>query len=172
MYKSMMALIAGLGLLGLVAAPPLAHADVITTGTFHFTVTSGSPAPTGSFVWNATTGTWNSFTVDWDGVVFDLAPRISDLSFLERGEIWCGAGELNFTVYPCAVPGNFNLGSIYSPATDPFAFTDQLAGAYGYYAVTTTTTTTAVPEPGPLGMMFAGLGVLGLFLTRRRVRRL
>jgi hypothetical protein len=49
---------------------PYAHADSITDGTLYFTVTSGSPAPSASFVYDNTTGTMTSLTVDWDGAVF------------------------------------------------------------------------------------------------------
>ena len=42
-------------------AVPYAHADSFTDGTIDFTVTAGSPAPTGSFVFDNTTNSTNSF---------------------------------------------------------------------------------------------------------------
>lgn len=50
---------------------PLAHATIVN-GTLNFTVDNGSPAPTGSYVFNTTTNNWNNFTVNWDGGCFQF----------------------------------------------------------------------------------------------------
>jgi len=61
------------------ASGTYAQADSIIDGTFTFTEPANLiyPVPTAaSFVWDSTTSTWKSFTVDWDGAVFNL-PRFS-----------------------------------------------------------------------------------------------
>lgn len=53
---------------------PNAHADSITDGTINFTVSSGSPAPTGSFSFDNTTNAFTSVDVEWDGGGFLFSP--------------------------------------------------------------------------------------------------
>jgi len=153
---------------------PYAQADSITDGTFNFTVTSGSPAPTGSFVWDNTTSTWDSFIVDWDGAVFNYGKVFAGTNFtlsrLPASSEWCAAGPANLTS-SCAGPANFCLGilpdSIGGCAgiiPEHPTFTDGFAGANGKYTVTETTVTT--PEPSSFALILLGLGAL--LVTRKR----
>lgn len=143
---------------------PCAYATIID-GTLNFTVTNGSPAPTGSFVWNSSTSTWNDLTVDWDGAVFNFAPLIPNLGLLAGGGTWCAAGPANVTS-SCALPANLELiqSTIQTIPEQP-TFTDGDAGANGAFTVAQTV---AAPEPGSLGMMLVGLGALVFFWVRRR----
>jgi PEP-CTERM motif len=135
-----------------------------TLGTLNFTVASGSPTspiPTASFVYDDTTNTLTSYTVDWDGAVlnYNVSPfNEQALAMFSAPGSWCGT--VGPEPHPCPV-GNFDLNgflvALPSGAAD--------ATAFGTYTVTTTTTT-AVPEPGTLSLL--GLGALGLWTKRRR----
>src|SRR5215472_4363155 len=81
-----------------VCGAPVAHADSFTDGTLHFTVTSGSPAPTGSFVFDNTTNMYTSFKVDWDGAVFDFGSEFNGSNaVLENSGSWCATAPANFS---------------------------------------------------------------------------
>lgn len=151
-----------------------AYADAIIDGTFNFTVTGGSPTPTGSFVWDSTTSTWNSFTVDWNGAVFNFAGIIGNLADLPTSGGWCAAGPAIRNSPPCPlprvfpdpVPGSINLFKFPSGApVAPGLFTDVTAAAGGNYTVTETTP--GVPEPATVGLLFLGLASVG-FARRKR----
>ncbi len=59
-------------LLALMIAPNV-HADLTTTYTIHFSLVGGGPLPTsGSFVYDSTTNQFLSFTVQWNGLTYDL----------------------------------------------------------------------------------------------------
>jgi hypothetical protein len=153
--------------LAIVICASFAHADTIIDGTFNFTVTSGSPAPTGSFMWDSTTSTWNSFTVDWDGAVFNFAPLFPNLAVLATSGSWDAAGPANVTD-PITPPGNFNLNGV--PTGSEFGtFTDFVAGANGTYTVTESRT---VPDTGStFGLLSLSLIAL-LGATRLRFLQL
>ena len=149
-----------LAALSLAVFSPTAHADAITDGTLTFTVGFGGPTPTGSFVYDDTTNTWTSFTVDWDGVVFDFGVPLNGskttlADFNAISPEWCGEApdELQGTL--CTAAGTFNIGSMFEIGPEPpVTFTDETAVAFGTYTVTETAVT--VPEP-PIGR---GLPVL------------
>lgn len=160
---------------------PYANADSITDGTLNFTVTSGGPAPTGSFTLDNTTSTFTSFTVDWDGAVFNFAPFFNGAAgpfltseYLLPGK-WCAAGPsaISFALQAgnCA-PWNFTLGLevlTTGPTVEAVAsFADPFAGASGTY--TLTETAAATPEPNSLVLVLAGLGTLTFVVSRRRIR--
>jgi len=127
-----------------------AHADSITNGSLYFTVTSGSPAPTATFIYDDTTNTLTNFTVDWDGAVFNFASVIT-LAKLGSSGGWCAAGSSGLP--PCGFSESFDLnGFIASPEAD--TFTDPNAGAGGGYSVIET----AVPEPSSIALILLGLG--------------
>jgi hypothetical protein len=137
---------------------PYAHADSTIDGTLNFTVSSGSPTPSGSFVFDNTTSTFTSFTVDWDGAVFNFAAEGITLGELANGN-WCGQGPAN-TTSPCApeifsLSGSAFLGSIFTPA-EGGTFTDPSAFAAGTYTVTETVV--GAPEPSSVALMLAGIG--------------
>lgn len=145
----------------LAVGAPYAHADSITNGSLYFTVTSGSPAPTATFVYDDTTNTLTSFTVDWDGAVFNFASLIT-LTKLGSSGGWCAAGPSGLP--PCGFSGSFDLnGFIGAPEAD--TFTNSYAGAGGGYSVIET----AVPEPSSIALILLGLGCLAT--ARKRVQR-
>lgn len=136
----------------------VAHSASITDGSLYFTVTSGRPAPTATFVYDDTTSTLTSFTVDWDGAVFNFASVIT-LAKLGSWGGWCAAGSSGLP--PCGFSGSFDLnGFIAFPQSD--TFTNIFAGAGGGYSVIET----GVPEPSCIALMLLGLG--GLAMARKR----
>jgi hypothetical protein len=148
-------------------AAPNAHADSITDGTFNFTVTIGSPTPTGSFVLDETTSTFTSLTVNWDGAVFTnfeilgFSLNAATLDDILAGGGWCAAGPADFSP-SCAEPASF---AAFGGETTPEAltFTNIFAEARGTYRVTETAV--ATPEPSSLVIMLSGVG---LFAVRKR----
>jgi hypothetical protein len=146
---------------------PNANADSITDGTFIFNVITGNPTPTGSFIWDSTTSTWISFTVDWNGAVFNFALTVPDLSALEPTEDWCASAPLNEN--PCVAPTNFLLNQ--TPPSAPYIAsspgpwkvpTDAATGTY-----TVTETVVGTPEPSSYALMLLGVGLV--FLMRKRI---
>jgi hypothetical protein len=155
---------------------PHAEADSLLDGTFYFSVNSGSPAPTGSFVFDQTTNTWTSFAVNWDGVVFNFASvGIRDPAVLSIHGTWCGAG-ISSSSSACTLSSFFVLAP---PAFMVHAgtgfFTDPSAVASGYYMIKETAAvgsepTVATPEPSSLALaMMAGVAIL--LTLRKRKRR-
>jgi hypothetical protein len=144
---------------------PNAHADSIIEGTLNFTVLSGGPTPTGSFIFDITVNYFTSFTVDWNGGVFDYAAVFNSLGLpvAVQGASWCAAAQDKF-FYPCAPVGaTFILnGQFRTP--NVASFIDPFAGANGTYTVTETLV--PAPEPSSLALMLAGVGLV--FAMRRR----
>jgi MYXO-CTERM domain-containing protein len=139
---------------------PYAHADSITDGTLYFTVTSGSLAPTASFVYDNTTSSFTSFTVYWDGVAFNFASLLT-LTKLGSSGGWCAAAPNG--VPACGFPASFDLnGFIETYQADTFL--NLSAVAAGGYSVETTT-----PEPNLGGLVLLGLGA---FAALRKSLRL
>ena len=146
-------------------AVPTAHADVITDGSFTFTATFGSPDATGgSFVFDDTTDTYSTFTVNWDGVVFDWTDFSNTL--ISTTGTWCAAAPDE--VASC--DDRMSTFSFSNVNDDSFSgsFTNVDGMANGTYTVTETVTTTT-PEPGLLGLMLTGIGVL--VVLRKRIAR-
>jgi hypothetical protein len=133
---------------------PTAHADSITNGTFNFTVTIGSPPPTGSFVWDSTTSTWNSFSIDWDGLVFNFAPLFPNLGALPTTGTWRANANVTLEI--------FAIGqTIQSITTPPI----PINLAQGTYSVTETVV--GAPEPSSVALMLLGVGLV--FVMRKRI---
>ena len=49
----------------------------LITDNINFSLTGGSPAPSGSFTYNTTTNSFTTFTVSWAGILFDLTARVN-----------------------------------------------------------------------------------------------
>ena len=146
-------------------AVPTAHADVITDGTINFTTISGTSPTSGFFVFDDTTDTYlTDLTVDWDGAIFDW----NDLVFLiPTSGTWCAAGGSTSEFGICDDRNStFSFDTINSTSYSG-TFTDAEM-ANGTYTVTETVTTTT-PEPGSLGLVLAGIGVL--VVQRKRIAR-
>jgi len=136
-----------------------AHADSLIDGTFTFTNAFNIkyPLPTGSFVWDSTTKTWKSFTVDWDGAVFNFAKVFPDLADLATRAQWCGVAPARPT--DCAHSGHFSLYTqSFNTTPEQATWTDLGALGYGGYTVkevatttTATATTAGVRECGRAG---------------------
>src|SRR5260370_1013455 len=133
-------------------AAPNAHADSFTDGIINFTVTSGSPTPTGSFVFDNTTNAFTSFTVDWDGAVYDFSTSTITLAILGTSGGWCASGLAATTGSCQGGPFQFCSFGIFPEA---FTYTDVFATAEGTYTVTETAV--AAPEPSSLALMLAGV---------------
>lgn len=162
-----------LGLIGsawLSMGVPVARADVIIDGTVDFTVTSGSPTPTGSFVYDQTTSTLSSYSVSWDGVTFDMTSHMDAafrvLSNLEASGTWNAAlfGRPDFFAQFQMLTASADMTPVLETTTST-----QGASANGDYTVSTGTTgtTASVPEPASIALFAAALLGLG-FLARHK----
>jgi len=147
-------------------AVPAAHADTITDGTITFTTTDGLPDPTsGSFVFDNTTDTYSTFTVNWDGAIFDWTTL--DVLIPSSGT-WCAAAP-NETAICDDRNTTFSFQNLNNDSfSGSFISVDGMAN--GTYTVAETVTTTT-PEPGLLGLMLTGIGVL-VVLRKRNARGL
>ena len=132
---------------------PTAHADSITDGTFNFT--AGSPTPTGSFVWDNTTSTWNSFNIDWNGLVFSFASLIPDLGALPTTGTYAGTVVEAFL-------NDFFLGQIMQINRVSNAPGNTALGTYSV-----TETVVGTPEPSSVALMLLGVGLV--FVMRKRI---
>ena len=91
-------------------------------------------------------GTPNDFTVNWDGI--DIGPDLLN------------AGAFTYTQYSYVLSG---MGS------DTLQFQYRQDPAYwGLDDVVVTQESTGTPEPGTIGMLFGGLGLIVVGLRRRR----
>jgi len=96
-------------------------------------------APTGSFVHNDTTNTLISYTVDWDGAVFNFQPGFSGSSLSNLGSAgdWCGAGPNSTAILViCGANQTFTLYTAHVAAEPPAMFADPSAWAEGQFTVT------------------------------------
>jgi len=153
---------------------PSALADSYTTRTLDFTLISGSPAPTGSFVLDDSTNTFASFTVNWDGAAFDFGGTSG--SAIPLSGYWCGQGPLYISSAACAQEdGTFSFASqlsngipsaAYIGANDTVFYTNLSAFAYGSY--TTTETTVPAAEPATLALALSGIVLLGVMLAMHK----
>jgi PEP-CTERM motif len=142
-------------------AAPTAHADSLTDGTINFTVTSGSPAPTGFFVFDNTTSTFTSFTVGWDGVIYNFGTSGITLAELGSSGFWCAAGPVSLS--PGCPAEVVRLAILVLPEA-PDDFSGPFPVANGTYTVTETAV--ATPEPSSLALMLSGVGLV--FAMRKR----
>ena len=170
--------------LGLVVSAPQAQADLITDGTLNFTASSGSPTPSGSFVYDNTTNSVISYTLNWDGARYDITTPLKIISpsitILTQPGNWCATASSFSISFLCTnfhnqtfedtfalqIPNNiFFAGPI-----PPIQYISPDAAALGSFTVTTAV---AAPEPSALALL--GLAIGGLFLFRfqadRRDRR-
>jgi hypothetical protein len=91
-------------------------------------------------------GTPNDFTVNWDGI--DMGPNLLN------------AGSFAYIQY---------YGVLASTGNDTLQFQYRQDSAYfGLDDIVVTQETTGAPEPGTIGMLFGGLGLIVVGLRRRR----
>jgi hypothetical protein len=148
---------------------PNAHADSITNGTINFTVSSGSPAPTGSFSFDNTTNAFTSVEVEWDGGGFLFSPLFGIVvPPTTTSGSWSAAGpSVTFNQFGPAIFALF-IGPTTLSTFSPSAFTDftdpnAIAGG------TFTLTSVATPEPSSVALMLLGVGLV--FVMRKRIGR-
>lgn len=161
-----------------------AHADSLTDGTINFTVTSGSPTPTGSFVFDNTTNSFSSFSVLWAGLVFDLTSSANGLS----GATVAGcpsAGIFSYLVdNGCGGKSGWEANGVNMNTGHPeFDFlnmndntfhlfgrvSSSLNGLVADGTFSTTTTSVTASEPSSVALMLVGVGLV-LLLRKRNSR--
>jgi len=178
-------------LLFVAIAAPAAHADLVD-GTIDFTLspTGGGPDPTGSFVYDSTTGHLVSLSLVWDGEDYS-----ADFLLIFAGEFvsdigtsggWC-ADANDVDPFDHCGPGSENLLGFLGPtemlvSDSANNFTDDKAWAYGSYTVTTVDEGGSgggggvpAPEPSSLALMLAGIAAVTAgckHLTRRAAKPL
>jgi hypothetical protein len=158
---------------------PAAHADSLTDGSINFTASSGGPIATGSFVFDDTTNKITSYTVTWDGVLFNLQPLLSSfivpltLTELEAAGTWCGVASSASPPTGCFGPGEMTLSTFsYLVANKGTGiYTINGAVAEGSYIVKATKVT-PTPEPSSVALMLAGIGALLVMRKRTGQRRI
>jgi hypothetical protein len=171
---------------------PAALADIpdLKTYTINFTTTSGSPSPTtGTFTYDPDTATFTAFTVEWDGLSFDLTASANSptVGFSIPSCITGTGGAASFALMTgsCAPPPSFGQTDWQADASGhdaTFGFITEVMGccdlvvygnaspidaptvhAFGTWTVTQQTS--PVPEPSSLIL----LAPVCALLARRRI---
>ena len=140
---------------------PAAHADSTTDGTLNFTLTSGTTAPTGSFVFDNGTDTLTSYTLDWDGAEIDATSIFASvpLATLEGSGTWSAVIIDHIASFTITLPGE-------APTILAGTTPGPIVTAAGTFSVTAATTL-AAPEPSSVALMLLGLGLV--FGLRKRI---
>jgi hypothetical protein len=164
-----------LALLPAVGAPQ-ARADLITDGTLNFTASSGSPTPTGSFVYDDTTHSVISYTMNWDGARYDLTIPLRILSpsidTLTQPGNWCATASsfsisfscINFPTFDDTFVLQIPHNTFFAHPLPPVHYISADAAALGSFTVATSV---QAPEPSSLALL--GPAIAGLFLSARRL---
>jgi hypothetical protein len=155
----------------------VSKADTLTTGTLNFIVAVESSntlaLPTGSWVYDDTTNTLNSYTVEWNGAAFNYQPGFAGVGLSNLGNAgdWCAAGpSTGVFLAECGANGTFTLYTAHVLADSPATFTDPSGWAEGTFTVTEAATT---PTPEPDTFWLLGLALpAGLWFRGRRVAKL
>lgn len=163
-------------ILFIAACPPKARGDSYTYGTLDFTVTSGSPAPTGSFILDNTTDTFGSFTVNWDGATYNFSGVLG--SAIALSGYWCAEGPFYSSSIACLQNlGTFAFANQLSNGLPAPAFVGASTGpftelsAFAYGSYTTTETAVPTPEPSSLALIMLGLVAFSLSTARKSMSR-
>jgi hypothetical protein len=172
---------------------PTAHADLVD-GTITFTLNpasegGGGPDPTGSFVYDSTTGDLVSISLVWDGEDYsgDFLEIWSSEFVADLGTSggFCASADDTPSFDHCG-PGSSNIFGFLGPKEMLVGdaannFTSDTAYAYGGYTVTTVDEGggggggVPAPEPSSLALMLAGIAALVAarkYLTQRSARPL
>jgi len=156
---------------------PAAHADLVD-GTINFTLNpssegGGGPDPTGSFVYDSTTGDLVSISLLWDGEDYS-----ADFLEIWSGEFvsnlgtsggFCASADDTDSFDHCG-PGSANIFAFLGPTEMSVGdsanhFTDDKAYAYGGYTVTTVDeggSGGGVPSPEPSSLALILVGIVAL----------
>ena len=177
---------------------PNVHADDDTDYTINFTLSPPGTLPTaGSFVYDNTTNTFVSFTVDWDGLVFDLTSSANSPLIISDGPPCISGATGPQATLALMTTCNSATPAAYWDAVNP---TPEQSGSNADFTfiafgpgVTTeeiaisppggiTGTETgdsglgsfeaiATPEPGTSGLMLIGIIALVLVMRKRIAQR-
>ena len=144
----------------------------VTNYTINFS--GGSPNPTaGSFGYDSSTGAFSAFTVNWNGLAFDLTSAANEANpnmevctgYFNYLSGACGADKLWTTVQdPGTVKfmfGTFNNAFV-SLVSGAVAAPPALANTDGAFTISA-----AVPEPGSAALLAVGGALMALALRRR-----
>jgi len=162
---------------------PSAHADLVE-GTIDFTLspTGGGPDPTGSFVYDSTTGDLVSLSLSWDGEDYsaDFLEIFSGefVSAIGTSGGWCADADDADPLDHCG-PGSSNLFGFLGPTEMVVSdgannFTDDKAHAYGSYTVSTVDEGgggSGVPTPEPSSLLLILVGIGAVAATRKCAAR-
>ena len=150
---------------------PCALADSLTVGTITFTAAQGSIPTAGSFVFDNTTNVYNSFTITWDGAVFDYVASGMLNPFhntLANSGTWSGNAPASGVIIDNMAPNLFQIttvlvGQLQIPPVAQ-TYVDQTTVADGTFAVQETTISTR--EPGSVIFLLLGIPIL-MVITKR-----
>ena len=151
---------------------PCALADSLTVGTITFTAAQGSIPTAGSFVFDNTTNVYTSFTITWDGAVFDYVASGMLNPFhntLANSGTWSGNAPASGVIIDNMLPNLFQITVVFGqPQIPPFGplqippvaqtYVDQTTVADGTFAVQETTISTR--EPGSVIFLLFGIAIL------------
>jgi hypothetical protein len=150
---------------------PCALADSLTVGTITFTATQGSIPTAGSFVFDNTTNVYTSFSITWDGAVFDYVASGMLNPFhntLANSGTWSGNAPGSGVIIDNMLPNLFQITTVLvGPLQIPpvaQTYVNQTTVADGTFAVQETTISTR--EPGSVIFLLLGIAIL-LVITKR-----
>jgi len=162
----------------------ISAASGATIYDINFTLTTGTVAPTfGQFTYDSTSQTFSSFTVDWNGGVFDLTASANDpntdslncpgstataaFAFAFLSGTGCGSSTLSWFGTPFSSPpnptGQFRFGPVNAASTQILIGIAPDVGGVQAGGTFSISPASSVPEPAASGMF--GLGAMIIIIA-------